>query len=96
MPDKIDLKSLSREELLSFAKAQGLPKYRVGQLLHWMYERYAQDLQEITEFSKALREDLGRERIYQQPCSLSRARGQRTAQRNFSSLLKTARRSRVC
>jgi len=60
MPDRINLKSLSREELFSFAKAQGLPKYRVGQLLHWMYEKYAQDLQEITELSKALREDLGR------------------------------------
>ena len=60
MPDKIDLKSLSQEELFSFAKAQGLPKYRVGQLMHWMYEKYVQDLQEITEFSKSLREDLGR------------------------------------
>ncbi|MBI5075851.1 MAG: 23S rRNA (adenine(2503)-C(2))-methyltransferase RlmN [Nitrospirae bacterium] len=60
MPQKIDLKSLSREELFSFAKAQGLPKYRVGQLMHWMYEKYVQDLQEITEFSKAMREDLGR------------------------------------
>lgn len=60
MPDKIDLKSLSREELLCFAKAQGLPKYRVDQLLHWMYEKYAQDIQEVTELSKALREDLRR------------------------------------
>lgn len=59
MSDKIDLKSLSREELFSFAKAEALPKYRVGQLLHWMYEKYAGDLQEITEFSKALREDIG-------------------------------------
>ena len=59
MSDKINLKSLSREELFSFAKAQGLPKYRVGQLLHWIYEKYAQNIQEITEFSKALREDVG-------------------------------------
>lgn len=60
MTDKIDLKSLSREELFSFAKEQALPKYRVDQLLHWMYERYAQDIQEITEFSKTLREDIGK------------------------------------
>jgi 23S rRNA (adenine2503-C2)-methyltransferase len=60
MSDKINLKSLSREELSSFAKAEGLPQYRVGQLLHWIYEKYARDLQEITEFSKALREELGR------------------------------------
>jgi len=60
MPDKIDLKSLSQKELFSFAKAQGLSKYRVGQLLHWIYEKYTRDLQEITEFSKALREDIGK------------------------------------
>jgi len=60
MPDKIDLKSLSQEELFRFAQAMGLPKYRVGQLMHWMYEKYARDLQEITEFSKALREDIGK------------------------------------
>jgi 23S rRNA (adenine2503-C2)-methyltransferase len=58
MSDKIDLKSLSREELFSFAEAKGLPKYRVGQLLHWIYERHVQDLQEITELSRALRQDL--------------------------------------
>lgn len=60
MPDRTNLKSLSREELASFAEAQGLPKFRVDQLLHWMYEKYAQDIQEITEFSKSLREDLAR------------------------------------
>ena len=60
MADKINLKSLTREELLSFAKTEGLPKYRVDQLMHWIYEKYVQDLQEITEFSKVLREDLGR------------------------------------
>jgi 23S rRNA (adenine2503-C2)-methyltransferase len=58
--DKIDLKSLTREELFHFAETEGLPKYRVDQLIHWMYEKYAHDLQEITEFSKSLREDLGR------------------------------------
>ena len=60
MPDKINLKSLSEEELFSFAKAEGLPKYRVGQLFRWIYEKYARDIQEITEFSKALREDIGK------------------------------------
>ncbi|MBI5633189.1 MAG: 23S rRNA (adenine(2503)-C(2))-methyltransferase RlmN [Nitrospirae bacterium] len=60
MPDRINLKSLTREELSSFAKTQGLPKFRVDQLLHWMYEKYARDIQEITEFSKSLREDLAR------------------------------------
>lgn len=58
MADKIDLKSLSQEELLSFVKSAGLPQYRAGQLLHWIYEQCVQDLQEITEFSKVLREKL--------------------------------------
>ena len=35
-----------------------MPKYRADQLLHWIYERYACSLQEITEFSKALRSEL--------------------------------------
>lgn len=60
MPNKKDLKCLSGDELFSFVKAAGLPKYRAEQLLHWIYEKYAEDIQEITELSKPLREDLGR------------------------------------
>jgi 23S rRNA (adenine2503-C2)-methyltransferase len=58
MSVKIDLKSLSKEETYRFAVSHGLPKYRADQLLLWIYERYAEDLQEITEFSKALRTEL--------------------------------------
>lgn len=36
----------------------GLPSYRAKQLLHWMYIKYAQSIEEITEFSKDLRERL--------------------------------------
>jgi 23S rRNA (adenine2503-C2)-methyltransferase len=61
MPQKINLKSLSRDGLYRFAAGHGLPKYRADQLLHWIYGRYAQGLQEITEFSKALRDELGQE-----------------------------------
>ncbi len=53
-----DLKSLSREEVYRFVADHGLPKYRADQLLHWIYERYVADLQEITEFSKTLRSEL--------------------------------------
>ncbi len=55
-----DLKALSQEEVYSFAAEHGLPKYRAGQLLHWIYERYVVNLQEITEFSKTLRSELAR------------------------------------
>ncbi|MCG6553515.1 MAG: 23S rRNA (adenine(2503)-C(2))-methyltransferase RlmN [Candidatus Magnetominusculus sp. LBB02] len=36
----------------------GLPQFRTVQLMHWMYERDAADIDEITEFSKPLREKL--------------------------------------
>jgi len=58
VPKNIDLKSLSKADVYHFAAEHGLPKYRADQLLHWIYERYALSLQEITEFSKALRSEL--------------------------------------
>lgn len=61
MQQKIDLKSLSKEALYQFAENHRLPRYRADQLLHWIYERYARDLQEVTVFSKSLRMDLAQE-----------------------------------
>ncbi len=61
--EKIDLKSLSKDDLESFIKDAGLPSFRSRQILHWIYERYAQSLDEITELSKKLREELA-ERAY--------------------------------
>jgi 23S rRNA (adenine2503-C2)-methyltransferase len=58
MPASIDLKSLSKADVYRFAAEHGLPGYRADQLLHWIYERYVRSLQEITEFSKALRGEL--------------------------------------
>jgi 23S rRNA (adenine2503-C2)-methyltransferase len=60
---KTDLKVLSQEDLASFAKDAGLPAFRSRQLIHWIYGRYAQSIEEITEFSKKLREVLS-ERAY--------------------------------
>ena len=47
----------------SFIKDAGLPAFRSRQILHWIYERYAQSFEEITELSKKLREELA-ERAY--------------------------------
>lgn len=58
MPKNIDLKSLPKADVYHFAAEHRLPKYRAGQLLHWIYERYVLSLQEITEFSKVLRSEL--------------------------------------
>lgn len=59
MSKKINLKSLSRDEVSSFMEEQGLPKYRTDQLLNWIYARYATSLEWISEFSKDLRNSLG-------------------------------------
>jgi 23S rRNA (adenine2503-C2)-methyltransferase len=58
--EKINLKSLTKQEVESFIKESGLPAFRAKQLLHWMYERYAQSLGDITEFSKDLRDKLSK------------------------------------
>jgi 23S rRNA (adenine2503-C2)-methyltransferase len=60
MPKKTNLKSLSRDALLHFVSVQGLPKYRAGQLVHWIYRKFVTEIGEITEFSKELREKLSR------------------------------------
>ncbi len=58
MAEKVNLKALSRDDLMLFTEDAGLPRYRADQLLHWIYERYAADVDEITEFSKKLRANL--------------------------------------
>ncbi|HMK60910.1 MAG TPA: 23S rRNA (adenine(2503)-C(2))-methyltransferase RlmN [Dissulfurispiraceae bacterium] len=59
----MNLKALSADALGSFVKDAGLPAFRGRQILHWVYERGAQSLDEITELSKKLRDDLS-ERAY--------------------------------
>jgi 23S rRNA (adenine2503-C2)-methyltransferase len=55
---KTDLKALTRTEVEQFLKESGFPLFRARQLLHWIYERNARSIAEITEFSKALRDAL--------------------------------------
>ncbi len=55
---KINLKALSKKELESFVKGPGLPQYRAKQLLHWIYGKKAESVDEITELSKELRAKL--------------------------------------
>ncbi|WP_420265841.1 23S rRNA (adenine(2503)-C(2))-methyltransferase RlmN [Candidatus Magnetominusculus dajiuhuensis] len=54
----IDLKTLSRGEIGDLFQKMGLPEFRVSQLIHWMYEKNAASIDDITEFSKPLRETL--------------------------------------
>lgn len=55
---KTDLKSLSKVQLESFIKDSGMPAFRSRQLLHWIYERYAESIGTITELSKKMRDEL--------------------------------------
>ncbi len=52
---KINLKSLSKDKMKEFVKAQGLPPYRAKQMLHWIYEKKAESIDRITELSKETR-----------------------------------------
>ena len=58
MVKRINLKSLPKEGLFSFVEDIGLPRFRAGQLVRWIYQRYASDIAGITEFSKELRSAL--------------------------------------
>lgn len=60
MRKKVNLKSFSKDELFHFIEAAGLPRFRAGQLIHWIYQRYATDISCITELSKELRSGLER------------------------------------
>lgn len=59
--EKTDLKTLSRDDVFNAFRERGLPRFRTDQLLHWIYRKYASDIAEITEFSRDLREDLGKD-----------------------------------
>lgn len=58
MNNKINIKSLSKNELLGYVQEHGLPRYRAQQLIHWIYQKYAAAIEDITEFSKDLRKKL--------------------------------------
>lgn len=63
MKKKINLKSLSQDELESFILGTGLPRYRADQLVQWIYRRRVSDIDAITVLSKNVRDAL-KERCY--------------------------------
>jgi len=56
--NRVNLKSLNKAHLESLFKREGPPAFRARQMLHWIYEKGAKSIEEITEFSKPLREKL--------------------------------------
>jgi 23S rRNA (adenine2503-C2)-methyltransferase len=53
-----DLIGLSRTDLIERLARIGLPKFRAGQIWHWLYHRGATDLDEMTTLAKPLRTEL--------------------------------------
>lgn len=55
MSDRTDIKNLSEEALVSRLERFGLPAYRAGQILRWIYHRNVMRFSEMTDLSKDLR-----------------------------------------
>lgn len=55
---RVNLKEMKPDELTGFIRGLGLPAYRSGQLLHWIYGKKAAAIGEITEYSVQLRSRL--------------------------------------
>lgn len=53
-----DLKNLTLEGLIQFLSGQGKERYRATQLFKWLYQQDAVGFDEMTNLSKALREEL--------------------------------------
>ena len=56
-----DVRSLSRADLESLMQEKGLPAFRGRQLFKWLWKNGIHSIDEITEFSRALRSDLSEE-----------------------------------
>lgn len=58
MTEKIDIKSLTREELSGELAKLGEKSFRTGQIYSWMHEKLAGSLEEMTDLPRELRETL--------------------------------------
>ena len=55
---KVNITGMTLEEMEEFMQSIGQPKYRGNQLFTWLYKKRINDIDQITVFSKALREQL--------------------------------------
>lgn len=55
MEDRVDIKSLNREELQNLVREFGKEDYRVRQIIHWVYDHQVDSFHEMTNLPKALR-----------------------------------------
>jgi len=54
----IDLKSLNRDQLQKQCAEWGLPRFRADQIFQWLYQKQIHSVEEMTNLSKQLREEL--------------------------------------
>ena len=55
MEDRVDIKSLNRDELQDLVREFGKEDYRVRQIIHWIYYHRVGSFDKMTNLSKALR-----------------------------------------
>ena len=53
--EKVDIKSLTMEELKDFVKELGLESYRAKQIAQWLYKKRVSSFEEMTNLSKEVR-----------------------------------------
>jgi 23S rRNA (adenine2503-C2)-methyltransferase len=51
----LDIKNLNKKQLTEWCRANGLPAYRAGQIMRWVYGRGAESFDEMTDISKKIR-----------------------------------------
>jgi 23S rRNA (adenine2503-C2)-methyltransferase len=61
MPQKRDIRALTKEELTTYFKSIDEPKFRAQQVYEWLWQKGAQSFAGMTNLSKELRDKLGNE-----------------------------------
>jgi 23S rRNA (adenine2503-C2)-methyltransferase len=59
--ERTDLRKLSLEELKALVASRGLPEYRYRQIARWLYDKSIESIDQMTDLSRELREELARE-----------------------------------
>ena len=55
---KMDVKSLTKEELLAYCAEHGWPRFRADQLFQWLYQKGVHEFEEMTNLPKKMRDYL--------------------------------------
>ncbi|MFN3408080.1 MAG: 23S rRNA (adenine(2503)-C(2))-methyltransferase RlmN [Limisphaerales bacterium] len=79
---KLDIKAVTEPELRARLAGWGEPAYRAGQVLDWIYRRFATDWEQMTNLPRGLREKL-RQEFAHHPLELVRCQGARDTTQKF-------------